>query len=186
MRGIQAVLLNSGSTSIVYNYTNETVATNINQKTIFTFGISIGSVFVIAFIYFIIRFKAKGFIAIYFQIGFLATLLLILRLTSVTITIEGITGIIISMVLEYIFTFITLENIEKRIDGMYKKSNLIFFLNTFPIYVVAVIFTFASKAYINSFGTTLFWGILMIYIYNFIFSKYVFENLKIGGHDENI
>ena len=67
---------------------------------------------------------------------------------------------------------------EKEEEGMYKKANLTFFLSTLPIYVVAVIFTFAARANINSFGMTLFWGIIIIYIYNFIFPKFIFENLN--------
>ena len=82
------------------------------------------------------------------------------------------------MVLEYIFTYIVLSTMAKETEGMYKKANLSFFLNTFPIYVIAMVFTFATRANINSFGMTLFWGIIMIYVYNFIFSKFIFENLN--------
>lgn len=174
----QAILLNSGTTPLVYNYTNEVQKSNITPKIMLFVAAAIGIVFVIAYVYLVIKFKAKGFISVYFQIGFLGALLLILKLTHIVITMEGFAGIVISMVLEYIFTYIVLTNLEKGAQGMYKKSNLEFFLNTFPLYVVAVIFTFATRAHINSFGTSLFWGILMIYVYNFIFSKYVFENLS--------
>ena len=91
---------------------------------------------------------------------------------------EGMAGIVIGMVLEYIFTYIVLNTLSSEVEGMYRKANLQFFLNTFPIYVVSVVFTCATKANINSFGMTLFWGIMMIYIYNFIFSKFIFENLS--------
>lgn len=181
----EAVLLNSGTAPLVYNYSNEVVQSKITAKMmIYVFG-AIGVVFVIAYIYLVIKFKTKGFISVYFQIGFLAVLLLIFRLTGVVITMEGMAGILVSMVLEYIFTYIVLTNLSKETEGMYKKSNLTFFLNTLPVYVVAVVFTFASRAHVSSFGTTLFWGILMIYVYNFIFSKFVFESLKTGGQNEN-
>lgn len=174
----EAILLNSGTTPLVYDYSSEVKETNIDSRTIAIYLIAIGTVFVIAYIYLVIKFKAKGFISVYFQVGFLAMLLLILRLTNVILTMEGMAGIVISMVLEYIFTYIVLNTMEKEEEGMYKKANLTFFLNTLPIYVVAVIFTFAARANINSFGMTLFWGIIIIYIYNFIFPKFIFENLN--------
>lgn len=174
----EAILLNSGTTPLVYDYSSEVKETNIDSRTIAIYLIAIGTVFVIAYIYLVIKFKAKGFISVYFQVGFLAMLLLILRLTNVILTMEGMAGIVISMVLEYIFTYIVLNTMEKEEEGMYKKANLTFFLSTLPIYVVAVIFTFAARANINSFGMTLFWGIIIIYIYNFIFPKFIFENLN--------
>lgn len=177
----EATLLNSGTTPIVYEYSNETKETSTNMKTMWTYFIAIGIVFVIAYIYLIIKFKAKGFISVYFQIGYLGTILLILRLTNVILTIEGMVGILVSMILEYLFTYIVLRNLEKETEGMYKKANLEFFLNTFPVYVIAVVFTFASRANINSFGTTLFWGIIMIYTYNYIFLKYIFEKIGLRG-----
>ena len=64
---------------------------------------------------------------------------------------------------------------------MYKKANLEFFLNTLPVYAISIIFTFATKANINSFGMSLFWGIVVIYAYNFIFTKFIFENLSRGS-----
>jgi len=182
----QAILLNSGTSPIVYDYSNEVKETNISQKIILIFAAVIGGIFTLASIYLIIKFKENGFVATYFQVGFLSALLLILELTGVVITMEGIAGILISIVLEYIFTYIVLKNLLAGTEGMYKESNLAFFLKTLPVYVVAVVFAFAARAHISSFGTTLFWGILMIYVYNFIFSKYVFENLKDGGNDENI
>ena len=174
----EAILLNSGTYSLVYEYTNEVTGTNIDQRTMFIFFTAIGLVFLIAYIYLVIKFKAKGFISVYFQVGYLGVLLLVLRLTNVIITMEGMSAIVISMVLEYIFTYLVLKNMQEDKDGMYKKANLEFFLNTFPIYVISIVFTFAARANINSFGMILFWGIIIIYIYNFIFSKFVFENLN--------
>ena len=170
----EAILLNSGTYTLVY----EVKETNLDQRTMFIFFTAIGLVFLVAYIYLVIKFKAKGFISVYFQIGYLGVLLLVLRLTNVTITMEGMAAIIISLILEYIFTYIVLRNLQQEKDGMYKKANLEFFLNTLPIYVIAIVFTFASKANINSFGMGLFWGIIMISIYNFIFSKLVFEKLS--------
>ena len=179
-----AILLNSGSMPLAYNFTNEVEETNINSFSILVFIAAISVVFLIAYIYLIIKYKARGFIAIYFQIGFLAILLLILRLIGTVITMEGIAGIIISMILEYIFTYIVLKHMETEEEKLYSKANLEFFLNTFPIYIISVVFTFGKRVNISSFGMAIFWGIIVIYIYNFIFCKYIFENLS-GGKNEN-
>lgn len=174
----QAMLLNSGTLPLIYTYSNELKETNISQMEMLVFLAAIGLVFLIAYIYLVIRFKAKGFISVYFQIGFLGVLLLIIRLTNVVLTMEGMAGIIVSMILEYIFTYIVLRNMEKNKDGMYKKSNLEFFLNTLPIYIISVAFTFGTRTNINSFGMALFWGIITIYVYNFVFPKFIYENLS--------
>ena len=174
----QAVLLNSGTTPLQYEYSDEVVETNITTQSILLYLSAIGMVFLLAYAYLIIKFKAKGFISIYFQVGYLAVLLLLLRLTNVTITMEGMAAIIISLILDYIFTYITLTNLSTEVEGMYKKSNLQFLFNSLPIYVIALVFTYGKLTYINSFGMTLFWGIIMVYLYNYVFTKFIYENLS--------
>lgn len=174
----QAVLLNSGTTPLQYEYSDEVVETNITTQSILLYLSAIGMVFLLAYAYLIIKFKAKGFISIYFQVGYLAVLLLLLRLTSVTITMEGMAAIIISLILDYIFTYITLTNLNTEVEGMYKKSDLQFLFNSLPIYIIALVFTYGKLTYINSFGMTLFWGIIMVYLYNYVFTKFIYENLS--------
>lgn len=174
----QAVLLNSGTTPLQYEYSDEIVETNITTQSILLYLSAIGMVFLLAYAYLIIKFKAKGFISIYFQVGYLAVLLLLLRLTSVTITMEGMAAIIISLILDYIFTYITLTNLNTEVEGMYKKSNLQFLFNSLPVYIIALVFTYGKLTYINSFGMTLFWGIIMVYLYNYVFTKFIYENLS--------
>lgn len=174
----QAVLLNSGTTPLQYEYSDEVVETNITTQSILLYLSAIGMVFLLAYAYLIIKFKAKGFISIYFQVGYLAVLLLLLRLTSVTITMEGMAAIIISLILDYIFTYITLTNLNTEVEGMYKKSNLQFLFNSLPVYIIALVFTYGKLTYINSFGMTLFWGIIMVYLYNYVFTKFIYENLS--------
>lgn len=175
----QAALLNTGDFPVVYNYSNVVSDTQISTSEITIYILAISIVFVIAYIYLIIKYKAHGFISLYFQVGFLAVLLLVLRLTNVPITIEGIAGIVIAMILEYVFSYIVLRNMYKENENMYKTANLEFFLDTLPIYAIAVTFAFATRIYISSFGMTLFWGIILIYIYNFVFSKFILENLSL-------
>lgn len=179
---IESIILESGVTPLTYTYTNEVVPTDMTlENALYCLG-AILVVFVVLYMFIIIRFKAKGFISMYFQIGFFAVLLLIVRFTNVKLTMEGIAGLIIAVILNYVFNYIMLKNIKE--PNMYSKTNMSFLFYTLPIFIIAIIFTFSAKASLASFGMTMFWGVIMTYIYNFIFSKYVFENLT-GGKDEN-
>lgn len=179
---IEAAILNAGITPITYSYSEEVVEAEMTLENIlYCLGV-IFIISVVAFVFLIIRFKAKGFISMYFQIGFFAVLLLIMRLTNVKLTMEGIAGIIVSIIMNYIFNYIMLKNIKE--PNMYKIANLSFLFYTVPVFIIAIMFTFSNIANIASFGMTTFWGIIMTYIYNFIFSKYVFENLT-GGKNES-
>jgi len=178
----ESIILNAGITPIIYEFNDEVVPTTMEFANVLIYIIALSVIVLVLFIFKVVKFKAKGFIAFYFELGFLATLLLILRITDVTITIEGIVGIITAFIMNYIFSYIILENSKEK--DMYKDSNLAFFLNTLPIYIISVVFTFSNKANISSFGMALFWGIIVTYIYNFLFSKFIFENIG-GGKNEN-
>ncbi len=179
----ESIILNSGMPILTYEYKNETVQAEITLETVLYYIGAIFVIFLVLFIFIIIRFKAKGFISMYFQIGFFAVMLLIMRLTNVTLTMEGIAGIVIASIVNYVFNYIMLKRTNE--PGMYKETNLIFMFNTLPLFIIAIVFTFSTKATLSSFGMTIFWGIIMTYVYNFIFAKYVFENLTGGKADEN-
>lgn len=179
---IEAVILNSGITPLTYSYTEEVVPTEITlENALYYLGV-IFVIFFVLFVFIIFRFKAKGFISMYFQIGFFAVLLLIVRLTNVKLTTEGIAGLIVAVIINYVFNYIMLKKGQK--PNMYKETNIEFLFYTLPLFIIAILFSFSARANIASFGLTMFWGIIMTYIYNFIFSKYVFENLT-GGKDES-
>lgn len=179
----ESIILNSGMPPLTYSYTNEVVQTEMKLETVLYYISAIFAVALILFIFIIIKFKARGFISMYLQIGFFAVLLLIIRLTNVTLTMEGIAGLIIAAILNYVFNYIMLKRVKE--PGMYKETNLSFMFYTLPVFIVSIIFTFSTKAILSSFGVTIFWGIIITYVYNFIFSKYVFENLTGGKKDEN-
>ena len=178
---IESIILEAGVTPLTYTYTNEVVPTDMTLENVLYCLGAILVIFVVLYLFIIIKFKAKGFISMYFQIGFFALLLLIIRLTNVKLTTEGIAGLIIAVILNYVFNYVMLKNAKE--PDMYKKTNMTFLFYTLPVFIIAIIFTFSTKASLASFGMTIFWGVIMTYIYNFVFSKYVFENLT-GGKDE--
>ena len=178
---IESTILNSGVTPLTYSFTEENVATTITLETVLKYMGVIMLIFLVIYVFLVLRFGARGFISMYFQIGFCAVLLLIVRLTNVTLTMEGIAGLLTAIILNYVFNYIMLKNVNEK--DMYKKTNLAFLFYTLPVFMISIVFAFTIKENVKSFGLTIFWGIIMTYIYNFIFSKYVFKNLT-GGKNE--
>lgn len=172
-----ATVINNGVLPIEYEYSDETVETAITQNMLFI-GILIPAVLLlIACIILVVKFKAKGFISTFLQIGYIAMLLLVLRYTNVVITVEGIGGIIISVILNYIFVYAMLNNLKKKEQIEWKTIGN-FALRTIPAYVIAVIFAFNSLTKISSFGMALVWGSFLLYIYNLAITRNVLKMLN--------
>lgn len=169
--------INNGTLPIVYEYSEETVETSITQNMLFI-GILVPSVLLlIACVVLVVKFKSKGFIATFLQIGYIALLLLVLRYTNVVITIEGIIGIVISVVLNYIFVYVMLNNLKKK---EMIEWNIIgkFALKTIPVYVIAIILAFNSLTRVNSLGMAVVWGSIVLYIYNLAITRNVLKMLN--------
>lgn len=169
-----ATLLNNGPLELKYDVEDEVVATNITTKTLWI-GISFFalSLFLLC-LYLIIKFKGAGFVATLLEIGYVATLLLVLRYTNVTIKLTGIIGIYLSSVLNFVFEYLML-NLWKKDEKIIGKSLLKFFLKTIPIYVIAVILCFMPYMTLASLGMTLLWGSITIYVYNLLITKNILE-----------
>lgn len=169
-----ATLLNNGPLELKYDIDDEVVATNITTKTLWI-GISFFALSLLLLcLYLIIKFKGAGFVATLLEIGYVATLLLVLRYTNVTIKLTGIIGIYLSSVLNFVFEYLML-NLWKKDEKIIGKSLLKFFLKTIPIYVIAVILCFMPYMTLASLGMTLLWGSITIYVYNLLITKNILE-----------
>lgn len=172
-----ATVINNGVLPIEYSFTEDTAEASTSQNALLI-GIAVpAGILLIACIVLIFKFKAKGFIATFIQIGYIALVLLAVRYTNVVITIEGIAGIIVSAMLNYALTYTMLNNIKKKGKIEWKTIGN-FALTTIPIYIAAVILAFNSLTRINSLGMTMVWGSLCLYIYNLAITKNVLEMLK--------
>lgn len=166
--------LNAGLNPIAYTYTEETKETTMPQNILNIMLYVFLGLNVISFIYFIIKFKKSGFLATILQIGYIAVVLLVVRLLGVTVTIEGVIGILISIIINYVFTFIAFnetfikeKTMKEAIKGIFGK----FTLKMLPVYIIAIVFTFTSLLYTSSLGMTLVWGAISLYLYNLIFTN---------------
>ncbi len=172
-----ATVINNGVLPIEYSFTEDTAEASTSQNALLI-GIAVpAGILLIACIVLIFKFKAKGFIATFIQIGYIALVLLAVRYTNVVITIEGIAGIIVSAMLNYALTYTMLNNLKKKGKIEWKTIGN-FALTTIPIYIAAVILAFNSLTRINSLGMTMVWGSLCLYIYNLAITKNVLEMLK--------
>ena len=167
-----SIVLRNGTLPITYTEEDYVLNNNldlINNKTVLVIVITI---FVIASIFLIVKFKLKGILAVILEIGYIAFLLLALRYTNTKITLEGIIGLGISIILTYIYIYKAFkENSSNFIKGVTRK----FGLSLIPVYLVAIIFTFNSIANIFSLGMTLVWGIITMYLYNLTLTQLVIK-----------
>ena len=102
--------------------------------------------------------------------------LLVIRYTNVSISIQGIVGIIVTIILNYIFINKVLSKIKKSEDDKklenvkqgIKDSYKEFFIRIIPICISIIVLCFANWSTISSFGMVMFWGIALIAIYNYL------------------
>ena len=133
------------------------------------------TIFGILLIYMIIKYKSKGFISAICFIGLVAVYSLILRYTNVQISIESIVAIIIALGLNYVFNINLLktENDDKK---SYNKKYLNMIAKVIPALAISIIFCFTKWSILVTFGMTMFWGIALILLYNFIVTRNIVNN----------
>ena len=168
-----ATLLNTGNLPIAYTVDeNRYILPDISNETFFVPAIIVLSIMVIAGLFLIIKYRVKGILGALSFIGYIASLLIIIRLTNVVVSIEGMVGILISIALNYVFIVYLLNGKKKEEQEFtYKQGFINFLFVLIPIAVTTIIFSFISWIPIYSFGMTMFWGIVLIMLYNVILTK---------------
>jgi hypothetical protein len=165
-------LLNAGNLPIVYEADeNHYVLSDINKDMLFIPAIVIMSLLVIGIIILIVKYKVKGLLGAISIIGYIATFLIIVRLTNVVITLEGVAGIITSIILEYISIMYALNKMKENTDFTCNQCFTKFLPILVPIAISTVILCFVKWLPIYSFGMTMFWGIILVIVYNHVVTK---------------
>lgn len=165
-------LLNAGNLPIVYEADeNHYVLSDINKDILFIPAIVIMSLLVIGIIILIVKYKVKGLLGAISIIGYIATFLIIVRLTNVVITLEGVAGIITSIILEYISIMYALNKMKENTDLTCNQCFTKFLPILVPIAISTVILCFVKWLPIYSFGMTMFWGIILVIVYNHVVTK---------------
>ncbi len=173
-----ATVLDSGNLPVKYDLEkNQYILSDITEQDLRNIAIAVAVILVIGIVVLIAKYKTNGLLAGISFIGLVAIYALLVRYTNVTISIESILGIVIVMILDYIFTTMLLKNIKKlnEEENFVNKSTTetykTFFNRIAPICIVSIVFCFIKWIPVSSFGMTTFWGLVLIAIYNIIVTK---------------
>ena len=175
-----AVVLDTGNMPIKYNVdTNEYIKSDITQNELQIVQYAIIGIVALALIVLIIRYKTLGILGTISYIGLASILLLIIRYANVVLSMEGIFGIAIVLILNYIFVNKFLSKLKENRKDL-KKEQVIqanketykeFFIKIIPIIIMVVTFCFIQWVPISSFGMVMIWGIALIAAYNVIITN---------------
>lgn len=169
-----SMLINSGKMPVKYELgQNRFLNTDILENQMIYFVIALAIILLVVFIVFVISYKMNGLLASISYIGFVSLLTLILRYTNVNISIEGIGAIILILILNIRINQMILNNYREKNDV---KESIIstyknIFLKLVPIIIITITFCFAGVSNLISFGMIMFWGLLLIAVYNAIVTK---------------
>lgn len=173
-----AILLNNGLFPIEYEVnTNDYIAPIIDKTVLKTIEISAIAILVILHLYLLFKFKTNGIISAIAMLGYIALYLLVVRYTDTVLSLEAMGAIGIATILEFIFLHEVsrkLNNDKINTDSVVKQELIKNIQIQIPLYIMAIIFVFANWEIIRSFGTSLFWGLIILVIYNFTFTRMLF------------
>lgn len=169
-----AIVLDNGNMPVKYTVSeNKYVLSDITQNELDIIFYVMLAIAVLALIVLIVRYKTRGLLNAFSYIGLVALFLLLLRYTNVVISIESIFGVAVVLILNYIFVNKLLSKMKKEetlnkavISEDFKETYKEFFIRIIPIIICVITFCFIRWEPISSFGMVMFWGILLIALYN--------------------
>lgn len=163
-------ILSNGTLPIKYEVNRNTyVYSEITEEIKIAFVIGIAVLVIIALIALIIKYKVPAILASISYIGFIALYLLVLRYANVVISLEGVVGILIMLIINYL-----------SIQKLLAKSSIMetikeMGIQLIPVIAVIIAFSFIGWTNISSFGMTMFWGLLLTIIYHVTVTKVLIE-----------
>lgn len=175
-----AVVLDSGNMPVKYEIdTNEYIKSDITQNDLQIVEYILIGIVVIALLVLIIRYGILGVLGTTSYIGFTSILLVVIRYANVVLSIEGIFGIAIVLILNYIFVNKFLRKLKESKKDLSKQEVIKanketykeFFIKIIPIIIMIVTFCFVQWVPISSFGMVMIWGIALIAAYNVIITN---------------
>lgn len=182
-----AVVLDNGNIPVVYTVDeNQYIISDITQNELnIVLYVMVGLV-AIALIVLIIRYKTNGLALAISYVGLASIFLLLIRYANVVLSIEGIFGIAMVLILNYIFSNKLLAKLKKEkdveketVNKQLKETYKEFFIRIIPICIAVITFCFITWEPISSFGMIMFWGIALIAVYNSIVTN-LFLKIKAG------
>lgn len=177
-----ATVLNNGKMPVKYTvHDNQYIQSDITNNELSMIVYVMLAIVVVTLLFLIIKYRAIGALGAISYIGLTSLFLLLIRYTNVDLSIQGILGIALTLVLNYVFIYKLVSNIknvkikELSVSSKIKETYKEFFVRILPICIAVIIFCFAGWATISSFGMVMFWGIVLIAIYNAIVTNLLFR-----------
>lgn len=152
-----ATVLDAGKMPIVYEIgQNKYILSDITTDEI---GIIVSItilILAVSMIYLIIKYKTKGILGSILQVGYIAILLIALRIFNIEISIGGIAGILLSIFINYLIITSMLK--QKEVMPVIRKYAIVLI----PTLIISIVFTFMNI----SIGEVIFWAITISLLYN--------------------
>ena len=168
------VLINSGKYPVIYDiHTNRYIYDDINLNVVLYIALAIVAILLVVLIGIIIKYRLKGLLSNFSIIGFIAVLSLLLRYTNILITIETIGAIIITIIINIVINIAILNKVQKinSVDEAVNNTYKEIFLKLIPVMIISLVFCFSGWTNLNNFGMTMFWGFVLMPVYNIIVTK---------------
>ena len=171
---VVAKLATIGKTPVIYNLTaKEFVQSNAKDH----LGYLIVAIAVIACltaVYFIIRYRRDGLLAMLASASIAALFLIVIRFTNVAISLNGgIAGCIMLIVLNTIFVQNMLSTIKDS-NRVFSENVKRAYLQSIDVFVVTliilIVLSFSAMTVLNSMGLFIFWGWLAILLGHLAFT----------------
>ena len=160
-----ATLISAGRYPVEYEIgENRFVHSDITEKQLIYFAIAIAIVMLIVFIILTIKYKTRGLLSSISIVGFVSVLSLILRYTNVSISIEGLGAILLTIIIN-----IRINQIMLRDENSVNYKELV--LKLIPVVIVTLVFCFTQWSNLSSFGMIMFWGLVLIAGYNALVTR---------------
>lgn len=175
------LLINSGKYPVIYDvYTNRYIYEDINLDIALYIALVFIIILVVTLIVITIKYRLKGLLSSFAIIGFIALLSLLLRYTNIIITIETIGAIIITIIINIVLNISILNKVKKinsakeAVNNTYKEI----FLKLIPVIIISLVFCFSGWTNLNNFGMAMFWGFILIPVYNYVITKTLLRLLE--------
>ena len=175
-----AMLENAGKLPADYEVdTNRYEYSSITQKEIIYFAIVMIAILVIILLVYCVIYKKSGILASISFVGFVASFSLLIRYTNVAISIEGISAIIVVMIINLIINREILSKTKKMnlVNEAVKSTYKNIYLKLIPVGILTIVFCLSKWESLSSFGMIMFWGLVLTAIYNVIVTRTLL-NLK--------
>ena len=165
-----STILNNDALPMEYKVTaNQYIYSEITEEMLIKFSIIVAIIVLIAIVLLALKHKMSAIYAGISLIGFMSLYLLIIRYANVILTLEGISGILLVLWLNYLL----IKTMLKKLDAIeaYKE----FFTEMIPVIIAIVVFSFISWTNIASFGMIMFWGLLLTVPYHLAITNALIE-----------